>query len=275
MKKNFESVEVLADKVISDIRMFSKLNSLRAKDDLDPIKNIAMRLNKGSLAVIGGRHSSGKTTLITQLLSYKRSISNILTFTLGQSEELFIKHYISHKFDFPFSKLHPGIITRDEFSYLKSSASKNSDSNFFINSELDLAPQEVFESCKKMIHKKGKKIDFIIIDGVTQDYSYRYKDTLAFYFKKIAVQFNVLVLITSDVSYEVDIRPHVSPLIRDLDALNSLSSVAENIIFVSRNGLYQSDFESNFVEVIEAKKPDGEITHNLCSFDGIRIGFFD
>jgi len=76
--------------------------------------------------------------------------------------------------------------------------------------------------------------------------------------KTIAMELNIAVIVTSQISHVVDSRPDKRPVLSDLNCYGNLREVADVILFLYRDIVYNQDTENPaLAELIVAKQRHG------------------
>jgi replicative DNA helicase len=99
-------------------------------------------------------------------------------------------------------------------------------------------------------------------------------------FKKMALQMKVPVILTSPLGREVETRPNKRPVMRDLRDIGMLEDIADIILFIYRDEMYNPDSaDRGMAEIILGKHRNGlpcmvqlAFRGEYCLFENFRSG---
>jgi replicative DNA helicase len=99
-------------------------------------------------------------------------------------------------------------------------------------------------------------------------------------FKKMALQMKVPVILTSPLGREVETRPNKRPVMRDLRDIGMLEDLADIILFIYRDEMYNpGSAERGMAEIILGKHRNGlpcmvqlAFRGEYCLFENFRSG---
>ena len=181
-------------------------------------------IHSGELILIGGRAGMGKTTVALSLarnIVLKENIP-VAYFSLELSKSQLINRINSH----------PKKVTE----------------NFIVDDTPAITVEVVCEKCLKL--KEEEKIGLIIIDyfqlleGAIRDCS-----EILMKLKELAQKLNVPVIVTSQLSRNVENRKNHRPKLIDLEKMGGIEQYVDTIIFLYRDDYY--DHDSAFKGIIE------------------------
>ena len=175
-------------------------------------------IHSGELILIGGRAGMGKTTVALSLarnIVLKENIP-VAYFSLELSKSQLINRINSH----------PKKVTE----------------NFIVDDTPAITVEVVCEKCLKL--KEEEKIGLIIIDyfqlleGAIRDCS-----EILMKLKELAQKLNVPVIVTSQLSRNVENRKNHRPKLIDLEKMGGIEQYVDTIIFLYRDDYYDHDSE--------------------------------
>ena len=187
-------------------------------------------LHSGELILIGGRAGMGKTTVALSLarnIVLKENIP-VAYFSLEMSKEHIINRINSH----------PKKVTE----------------NFIVDDTPAITVEVVCEKCLKL--KEEENIGLIIIDyfqlleGAIRDCS-----EILMKLKELAQKLNVPVIVTSQLSRNVENRKNHRPKLIDLEKMGGIEQYVDTIIFLYRDDYYDHDSERRGIMELNIVKP--------------------
>lgn len=232
-------------------------------------KSIDMPLkgfHKGDIVLIGARPSMGKTAFALNLAEKLSEKYKILFFELEMTDVKLGLRRIAAKSYIPLNRLYePNTLTDDEYRKMIQVASQIEQKGNMI---IDTTPRISLDQLRSRIHfiKSTKGVDLVILDHVglmkmDKGYSSRNEwlgDTVAG-LKALAKEFDVCIVILSQLSRGVEARTDKRPMLSDLRDSGSLEQDADVVLFLYREGYYHKEDSPGVepLEVILAKNRDG------------------
>lgn len=232
-------------------------------------KSIDMPLkgfHKGDIVLIGARPSMGKTAFALNLAEKLSEKYKILFFELEMTDVKLGLRRIAAKSYIPLNRLYePNTLTDDEYKKMIQVVSQIEQKGNMI---IDTTPRISLDQLRSRIHfiKNTQGVDLIILDHVglmkmDKGYSSRNEwlgDTVAG-LKALAKEFDVCMVILSQLSRGVEARTDKRPMLSDLRDSGSLEQDADVVLFLYRDGYYNKENLPDIqpLEVILAKNRDG------------------
>ena len=228
--------------------------------DLDAI---IQGFNKSDLIIIAGRPSMGKTAFSLNLAKniVEKYDIPILIFTLEMSRQQIMYRFLSSESMINTSRLKTGKMTLTELTKLKESMRKLSNLSIFIDDNSNLTINDIRSKLKR-IFIDSEKTGVVIIDYLqlmklnfklenrVQEISYLTRNL-----KLLAKEFNIPIILLSQLSRNVESRVNKRPMLSDLRE----SGCIVNSMFNKKN-IYKSWNLINFVNN----------SHILFEFKGIK-----
>lgn len=195
---------------------------------------------KGSLITIAGRPAMGKTTLLCNLaLKMLKADRSILFISLNLSKELLIRKLMFLDAKIQPNKINNDSLTADDYKNLEASSKFLSDKTLLIG-ENDMAEISIIEK-----EIKQNYFDYIFIDTIQkmpQTYTVENGQSLVISeLNRIAKESNTTIILSSEVSIELEERVDRMPILTDLQGDGSLEKLSDVVIFIYRLNYY--DFE--------------------------------
>ena len=262
-------------------------------------------LFKGDLTILGGRPEMGKTALITNIaFNIANSGKNVLYFSQELIAEQLATKIMSQQTEISPNKIKLGNIHKNEFEKLSDEAVKLNELSLFI----DDSPKNTFNNIINGSNKIKEKhdLDLIIIDylqtlkGCLEDKSINEKTEMLEIIKKLkelAVDFNVPVVVLSQLPDNVDNRPELGNIrqygfdLNDVDNVMFIHRPEYNPIgdapkrkkdesdedFLERTEQYDEKlkYTGNKAEIIIAKQKNGPVKTVELHIDGLLGKFSD
>jgi len=179
---------------------------------------------KSDLIIIAGRPSMGKTAFA---LNIARNVSDlqdypVVIFSLEMSRSQIIYRFLSSESSISNSKLRSGIINTNEWRSVSKAISSLSDLNIYLDDKSDITISDIrvkLGSLKSRFGYIGLVIvDYLqlISDSKSQDSRVQELSRITRSLKLLAKEFNVPVIVLSQLSRSVESRTNKRPLLSDL-----------------------------------------------------------
>ena len=233
----------------------------------------------GSLNVLAGRPSMGKSTLALNIANHLSNTKNVLFFSLEMSQVQLMMKMVSCDSNIPLTKVEKGSLNDDEQTNFYESLAKAGNKNMNIIDKSGLSVKNIFSTAKKL--NSDKKIDIILIDylqimkydkgrevselgNITRELKYLAKDL------------EIPIILLSQLSRGVEQRENKRPFMSDLRSSGEIEQDADMIMFVYRDDYYYDDSpDRGLAELIVAKNRMGRNGFVKCNFDGKYSRFSD
>ena len=253
--------------------------------DLD---SFTQGFQKSDLIIIAGRPSMGKTALALNigLNIIKESNDPVLFFSLEMSKEQLTYRLLTNETDISSLRLKTGNLYKDDWVKLNQTIKTLASLPLFIDDTPNLSILDIKTKIKKIIFEQNN-LGLIIIDYLqlmqtsnsqivnrTQEIS---QITRAL--KNIAREFNVPIIVLSQLSRNVENRVNKRPILSDLRESGSIEQDADLVLMLYRESYYNLVMENsndlNLVELIIAKQRNGPIGTVELQFDSKRTKFLN
>ena len=233
----------------------------------------------GSLNVLAGRPSMGKSTLALNIANHLSTTKNVLFFSLEMSQVQLMMKMVSCDSNIPLTKVEKGSLNDGEQTSFYESLAKAGNKSMNIIDKSGLSVKNIFSTAKKL--NSDKKIDIILIDylqimkydkgrevselgNITRELKYLAKDL------------EIPIILLSQLSRGVEQRENKRPIMSDLRSSGEIEQDADMIMFVYRDDYYHDDSpDRGQAELIVAKNRMGQIGFVKCDFDGNYSRFSD
>ena len=246
--------------------------------DLD---SFTQGFQKSDLIIIAGRPSMGKTALALNigLNIIKESNKPVLFFSLEMSREQLIYRLLTNETDISNLRLKTGNLYRDDWIKLNQTIKTLASSPLFIDDTPNISIPDIKTKIKKIIFEQNN-LGLIIIDYLqlmqifnnqtlnrTQEISH-----ITRALKNIAREFNVPIIVLSQLSRNVENRVNKRPILSDLRESGSIEQDADLVMMLYRENYYnlQSKQDTNpkdITELIIVKQRNGPLGVVDLEFD--------
>ena len=217
-------------------------------------------LQGGNIMTIGGRPAMGKTSLVVSLTNHlTEKGKRILFFSIEMSKAQFVSRLVSEKTGASLLNILEGRVSeavvnpvldsfKDKEIFITDKACKIED---FEASVKDIKPEIVFIDYVQLIEAPKAPNRTEAINIVIQE------------IKRIAVENDTIVILTSQLSRAPELRMDKRPLLSDLRSSSTLEELSDIILMIYRESYYEPEPDYPKNEIIIAKNsfgPTGVIT---------------
>jgi len=281
-QKTYSIAEVL-DEVF--LEMTSKIKNKESSGlfssfrDLD---SIIQGFQNSDLIIIAGRPSMGKTAFALNLGSKIVSKYKIplIVFTLEMSRQQIIYRFLATHSQINYTRLKSGKMTRDEWNLLSNSMRELSTLPIFVDDNPNLSVTDIRSRLRTIFSSKKKEglilIDYLQLmksnlsnDNRVQEISYITRNL-----KILAKEFELPIILLSQLSRSVESRNNKRPLLSDLRESGSIEQDADIVIMLYRDDYY-NEIRSNvsITEFIVAKHRNGPLGTAKLNFNNTTTTF--
>lgn len=222
--------------------------------DLD--RRLGGGLAEGSLVIIAGRPSMGKTALALQV-AYNVADQNQTALVCSQEmqDTQLIDRAVSFVGRIPLSGLLTGEgLTRDDHEKYEATLARISTAPLFLDEQGALRPADVRRKARKVKSKRGLAvlvIDYLQLMVGDKDGENRTREVTQITqdMKALAKELRCCVIALSQLNRQVESRPNKRPIMSDLRESGSIEQDADVILAPYRDEYYNAD--SNFKGLAE------------------------
>ena len=281
-QKLYSIAEIVNDVFLemkTKIKENKEIGLLTSFKDLD---SILQGIQKSDLLIIAGRPSMGKTAFsltIGRNIVKKYDIPLII-FSLEMSRQQIIYRFLASISKINSNRLKSGKMTLTEWKKVSESMKLISNFPIFIDDNPNLSLTEIRSRLRKIL-TKNKKGGLIIIDYLqlmksnlkienrVQEISYITRDL-----KIIAKEFEIPIILLSQLSRNVETRINKRPMLSDLRESGSIEQDADIVIMIYREDYYNENQSNTPVtEFIVAKHRNGPVGTARLTFDSKTTDF--
>ena len=224
-------------------------------------------LQRGSLVVIAGRPSKGKTSFAMNLAQNvaKKNKLPVCYFSLEQSREQMSYRFLSMELGIESGRLRTGRLHQDEWGLLGREMKDLDEMPIFICDKGSIKVKEMFSKSRKIKEKKGLgELGLIIVDYIQMMDSPNKKSRdkelskIVLDLKEMAKALEVPVVLMSQLSRDIEKRENCRPMLCDLRETQGLEAHADVVIMIYRDEYYHPETEDRGIaELIVTKHRNG------------------
>lgn len=219
---------------------------------------------KSNLIIIGGRPSMGKSTLAMQIAEHAAKKHSVVIFSLEMAKrEVANRFYMYHK----------SLVSDSEaFFYLAGL-------RLHIDDRSSVTAAYIRSACRKIKRLHG--LDMIVIDYIqlmrgTGDNRNQEIGSISRALKGIAKEFDIPVVVLSQLGRDVEKRGDKRPIMSDLRESGEIEQDADIILFIYREEVYNKETENKGIaEIICRKNRNGMIGSVYTTFNAKLTRFHD
>ncbi len=283
-KKLFNSSADILTQILSEIRdrlKTSKFSGLPSSFlDLDAL---TQGFHNSDLIIIAGRPSMGKTAFSLALAKNIASTSaiGIAFFSLEMTRQQLLYRLISTETLIPHTRLKAGRISKEEWVVINNSINLLSNLPLYIDDSPTISVAEIHFKLKKLKQEYNGNLGLVIIDYLQLldegDKSMNRAQELSKItrnLKKLAREFDIPIIVLSQISRNVETRNNKRPILSDLRESGSIEQDADIVMMLYRDEYYNiNTVEKNILEIIIAKQRNGPVGTARVSFNSRYIRF--
>lgn len=222
-------------------------------------------LQKSDLIIIGGRPSMGKTAFALQLarnISINQGLPTLF-FSLEMSEKSLIRRMVAAEARINLQKINSGLINESEYERYVQALGVLNTPNLVIDDQPGLSVAEMKAKARRMKRERGLAciiIDYLqYIKGSGRKERHLEIGEITRQLKAMAKDFDIPVIVLSQLSRAVEQRNDKRPMMSDLRESGDIEQDADLIMFLYRDEYYNPNTTDakNMVELIIGKQRNG------------------
>lgn len=241
----------------------------------------------GDLIVIAGRPSMGKTSFAMNVAvnAALDSQKNIAIFGMEMPREKMAHRLLGAVGKFNYHDLITGRLQDDDWGRLTHALGELNDSPIRI-----LSPSNPVWTAQQLREDVlDAEIDLLIVDGIHSldvvKFTTAYDRNIQLgeqirQLKKLALELNIPVVLTAPLNRELEGRPNKRPILKDLRDIGMLEDIADLVLFIYRDEIYDYDSaDKGKAEIIIGKHRNGPLGRidlafrgEYCRFDNLASG---
>ena len=226
-------------------------------------------LQRGSLVVVAGRPSMGKTSFAMNLAQNvaKRNKLPVCYFSLEQSREQMSYRFLSMELGIESGRLRTGRLHQDEWGLVGKEIEDLSEVPIYMCDKGSIKVKEIFSKSRKIKEKQGLGelgliiVDYIqMMDGPNKKSRDKELSKIILDLKEMAKALDVPVVLMSQLSRDVEKRKNHRPMLCDLRETQGLEAHADLVIMLYRDEFYHLETEDRGIaELIVTKHRNGPV----------------
>ena len=232
---------------------------------------------KSDLIIVAGRPSMGKTAFCLNTVTkiVKKNRQPVLFCTLEMSKEQLLYRLLSTETKINSRRLRTGSLNKSDWKSLAQTIKIWASLPLFLDDTPNLSVMDVRSKIKQIILEQ-ENIGLVVIDYLQLMQNSKYKmenrvqelSQITRTLKIIAREFNVPIIVLSQLSRSVENRINKRPILSDLRESGSIEQDADLVLMLYRDNYYNNQpTESNLAELIIAKHRNGPTGKIRLNFD--------
>lgn len=283
LSKGPDGPEQISDLTGDTLEYIRKIQSGEAKKDvfktnfydLDEI----ISLRPGTLNIIAGRPSMGKTALAMNIAQFGGDSNEnkpVLVFSLEMSKQQLTARMLAAQAEVNLNKIMNGTAAEYDLYKLENASQALNDKKIFITEAAQLNTSEFRAKCRRF-KAKNPDLGLIVVDyiqlmngtGKSDNRQYEVAE-ITRVMKSVAVETNCAIIALSQLSREAERRTEKKPQLSDLRDSGAIEQDADSVILIFRQDYYdENDSRNQDVYKSQYSKTDLRIAKNRNGRTGI------
>ena len=233
---------------------------------------------KGSLIVLGGRPSMGKTALALSMAVNMAAKTEVEIFSLEMSREEILLRLLSQTANVPYELLKNGHTTDDHMKSL-ASAKKTIDSlKLYLDDTASLSVAELKNKMQRAIHERNTQVFFVdYLQLMRMNNKGNKNDEVGIITRELKVfakDYGKTIVLLSQLNRGLEVRQDKRPRLSDLRDSGNIEQDTDVVIFVYRDEVYGNPLTADgrptagIAEAIVSKNRNGRIGKSELFFRG-------
>ena len=249
--------------------------------DLD---SITQGFQKSDLIIVAGRPSMGKTAFCLNIAIniIKKYQLPIIFFSLEMSKEQLVYRLLANSTQISNTRLRSGNFTKTDWKTIIKTIKLFSSLPLFIDDTTNLTVNDIRTKIKKIMFER-KHVGLIIIDYLqlmqcsTNKSENRVQELsqITRMLKNIGREFNVPIIVLSQLSRSVETRTNKQPILSDLRESGSIEQDSDLVLMLYNQNYYNQDKSNTtyITDIIIAKHRNGPVGKVSLTFNPIYTQF--
>ncbi len=240
-------------------------------------------LNPSNFVLIAARPAMGKTSFALNIATAAALKGNkkVAIFSLEMSSEEIVNRIWSSAAMVESDKIKTGVLQPDDWTRLMNAMKLLSPTNIYVDDTAAVTVMDIRAKCRRLMAERG--LDLIIIDHIQLMQGSRKTDNrqqeiseISRSLKMLAKDFNIPVLVLSQLSRASKDRADKRPVLTDLRESGAIEQDADVVMMLYRDEYYNENTETpGQAEIIIAKHRSGETGKVMLSWQGEYTRFAD
>ena len=245
--------------------------------DIDKLLN---GLRNGTLTVIAGRPSMGKSTLAMNFANNISKNKSVLFYSLEMTQVQLMMKIVSSETDIPLWKVERNQLTEDENDRWYKALAEAGDKNMTIIDKGGVSAEDIVVKARQLHGEKSLGViivDYLQIMSYDKSKEVSELGNITRELKYLSKELDIPVILLSQLSRGVEYRGNKRPLMSDLRSSGEIEQDADVIIMCYRDEYYtkEASTEKGMAEIIIAKNRMGQSGSVECKFEGDYSKFSD
>lgn len=247
----------------------------------DSIDSLLGGMRGGTLTVMAGRPSMGKSTLALNIANNMATRNkNVLFYSLEMQQVQLMMKIVASETDINLNKVDNDTLSEDENNRWYKALAKAGDKTMTILDRGNIAVRDIVSKARQIHGQTG--IDCIVIDYLQimkydKNREISELGNITRELKYLSKELDIPIILLSQLSRGVEQRENKRPLMSDLRSSGEIEQDADCIIMVYRDEYYNKEESEDrgMAEIIVAKNRMGQIGWVKCKFEGQYSKFSD
>jgi replicative DNA helicase len=238
---------------------------------------ITQGFHKSDLIILASRPSMGKTAFSLFLAKNICQQCNvgIAFFSLEMTKQQLFYRLLAMETLISHTKLKSSRVTKEEWININESIALLSELPLYVDDTPNISISEIYFKIKKLKQEFTGNLGLIVIDYLqlieepdSNENRVQELSKITRNLKKLARDFNLPILVLSQLSRNVETRPNKRPMLCDLRDSGSIEQDADLVLMLYRDDYYnQLTNDKNIIEINIAKHRNGSIGNAKLIFD--------
>ena len=258
-----------------------RLNGTGLSTGFDSIDSLLGGMRGGTLTVMAGRPSMGKSTLALNVANNMASMNkNVLFYSLEMQQVQLMMKIVASETDINLNKVDNDTLTEAENDQWYTALAQAGNKTMTILDRGNVSVRDIVSKARQMNGQTG--IDCIVIDYLQimkYDKGREISElgNITRELKYLSKELDIPIILLSQLSRGVEQRENKRPLMSDLRSSGEIEQDADCIIMVYRDEYYtkEESEDKGLAEIIVAKNRMGQIGWVKCKFEGQYSKFSD
>ncbi|MEG2174776.1 MAG: replicative DNA helicase [Oscillospiraceae bacterium] len=262
---------------------FDRLQRLGGEDRSDylgiptgytTLDNVMTGLNRSDLLVLAARPGMGKTAFALNVaVNVARLKKTVAIFSLEMSKEQLAERFLSGEAFIPSDRMRRGTLAGDDWVNLAVASQQLSQMPIYLDDTPGIAIGEMKARLRRLRDVSLVIIDYLQLmnsgNGRRNENRVQEVSEMTRALKIMAKEFNIPVVVLSQLSRGPESRADKRPMLSDLRESGSIEQDADLVLFLYRDGYYNPDSDQpGIAECIVAKNRHGETGIVKLGWDG-------
>ena len=245
--------------------------------DIDKLLN---GLRNGTLTVIAGRPSMGKSTLVMNFANNISKNKSVVFFSLEMTQVQLMMKIVSSETNIPLWKVERNQLTEAENDRWYTALAEAGDKNMTIIDKGGISAKDIVVKSRQLHGEKNLGViivDYLQIMSYDKSKEVSELGNITRELKYLSKELDIPVILLSQLSRGVEYRGDKRPLMSDLRSSGEIEQDADVIIMCYRDEYYtkEASTEKGLAEIIITKNRMGQSGTVQCKFEGDYSKFSD